>query len=536
LFEDAAPQDTPRRAAEKMPQMKNKMPEIRISLKNVPSDLPDKMKSSILDLLATLDKSNLLPQNIVSICVTDDFQNEIKNSMEEWGIPFSLTKEKEFCAIAKNIYKSGDLDSEIKMVVDAISCQSVSPINVIAGQITMILFGDKLPPELSAIKEVYSNGDPKSILMRLCKDWLPHILARDIFLELGIAMHITAPQVSSYVNFVYRNIKQAHWTYQSSLDIAPLWNTFLKVFGSFITRCIEADDVLQFPNELGPFYQPLRVFITELNKIAVNAQNKEERPYENLIQPFYQIAKCCCLNISFSENAWNVWIIENPKSFFKGKCLDTEKRIVAFSDILGFSNLIEHYDLNPTSDLLSQVKKALDNAIKFSFKFNQKANENSLDLFEYRQFSDCLCLSVPFYDNFDDFLLQSSVIFTTLASYQIALMTSKILIRGGICVGSYYSDQNLIFSGGLVEAAKTDCHGAPPCLIIHNSIISLLKSFEKAKLAKNSICNLLAFDTSTDTAFLNPFGIYKTFDASMNSVLATINSLKGTSKNSWSER
>lgn len=119
---------------------------------------------------------------------------------------------------------------------------------------------------------------------------------------------------------------------------------------------------------------------------------------------------------------------------------------VAFLDILGYSDLVKESDYEKSINTIKRMSSAIKSAkdtIKSGWPWEK-------DKFVVRVFSDCICLSIPEkMDNFDAF-------FQILALVQANLLRERICIRGGVARGKFYSDDNIIFSSGLVEAYETE--------------------------------------------------------------------------------
>jgi len=135
---------------------------------------------------------------------------------------------------------------------------------------------------------------------------------------------------------------------------------------------------------------------------------------------------------------------------------ETSIKLVAFIDILGFSQLISDYDSGKDRDIFTVLKSALDPAADFIKKGFMQGNNDLF--FEWRScleaklFSDCLCVAAPLEYLTYGFGEQLSFFYKYLMAYQNLLMEHGFFTRGAVTIGSHYSDENLIFSGGLVEA------------------------------------------------------------------------------------
>ncbi len=129
-----------------------------------------------------------------------------------------------------------------------------------------------------------------------------------------------------------------------------------------------------------------------------------------------------------------------------------EEYIVAFIDILGFSEAIREYDSGLKPELLNEIKEAVNNAGDFLLTQYIEPPANLVNWKEHLKlqfFSDCLCVAIPAKLTTLE-LIDNFVFFSTyISTYQNLLMEKGFFSRGGISIGSYYSDNFIIFSGAL---------------------------------------------------------------------------------------
>jgi len=183
--------------------------------------------------------------------------------------------------------------------------------------------------------------------------------------------------------------------------------------------------------------------------------------------------------------------------------MTTTQKIIGFVDILGFKDMVHKYDSGAEPDLLDNLIEIINSAgiflkLKHSTPSSDKLN-NWKEKFEVKVFSDCFCLSIPL--EFENFTFEENVtlFYQYLSGFQILLLEKGYLIRGGLTIGSYYSDDNLIFSGGLVEAYELESEYAKmPRIIVSDKFLSKLKE----KNFSNSNYMLLCDKCSI---FINPF-------------------------------
>lgn len=133
-----------------------------------------------------------------------------------------------------------------------------------------------------------------------------------------------------------------------------------------------------------------------------------------------------------------------------------DDRIVAFIDVLGFSNLVYSDKLEPISHyyamILTDFKEA---AIKKKFKF--------------LMISDSIVVHAP--QTQDGFF----AVIRALSSLQHRLLLKGILIRGGVSFGKLYVNEtdNIIVGAGLINAYNLEKKAIYPRIVIDRNIIPL---------------------------------------------------------------
>ena len=182
---------------------------------------------------------------------------------------------------------------------------------------------------------------------------------------------------------------------------------------------------------------------------------------------------------------------------------DTQKKIVGFIDILGFKDMIHRFDSGEEPELLDNLIDIVNTAGNFlkrelPMPENQYLN-NWKDSLEVKVFSDCFCISVPFEHPDFSFTDNVKLYYQYIAGFQILLMEKGYLVRGGLTIGSYYSNDNLIFSGGLVEAYELESKQAKMPRIL------VSEKFVKAINDNRCYASEYMFLNDNGLIFINPF-------------------------------
>lgn len=182
--------------------------------------------------------------------------------------------------------------------------------------------------------------------------------------------------------------------------------------------------------------------------------------------------------------------------------------IVAFLDILGFKERINNFLNHKDQQILSILKSALDDSKKRVIDPFENYFNNSAIKINIKQFSDCISISIPYYENEDIFYAKFILLINMLRMYQTLLFNKNIYIRGAISSGKHYEDENMIFSEGLIKSHLIESKKAiyPRILIDDNLFKEFKTKIDKKKLRKyNSyLFQTFVYDWD-DSIFINPF-------------------------------
>lgn len=254
------------------------------------------------------------------------------------------------------------------------------------------------------------------------------------------------------------------------------------------------------------FKELLPSLITEIENQTNRILKDEVLQINNLKIYLTQLLKLCFINPEPYDSDLLIQVLDTPKNLFKG-IIDTEPRIVAFMDILGFKDIIDEYDSDQYSNILKELHDALELAIESSIEkmIDPKTKTDISKYLEYRMFSDCICISMPYIEFGNDFHIQFHSLSVILRSYQFLMMQKGFYIRGGISMGSFFADKNMIFSGGLVNAYKLEQSAIYPIIVIDNKILIRLKNNFKEFTKNLFFAETVLISKETEKIFLNPF-------------------------------
>ncbi|WP_156818883.1 hypothetical protein [Sphingomonas sp. Mn802worker] len=132
-----------------------------------------------------------------------------------------------------------------------------------------------------------------------------------------------------------------------------------------------------------------------------------------------------------------------------------ELRVVAFLDVLGFSNLVEEADHSeePREIILTIIRTLRDTLAR-----NPRVG------FEFTQFSDSIVISAGLN------LYGINAVFSGCRMLATNLIQRGILLRGGIAVGNLTHTDDVLFGTGLLKAYGCDASGAPPRIALHSTM------------------------------------------------------------------
>lgn len=462
-------------------------------------------KDYFLNLLEIIQKQNFLSSNIDEIIITDDIQGEIKHYCEERFRTPDLTISREFKAISKTI----DFNGNKKVFFDAINVNAWSKYTsqIFLEQILEI-YADDLISNVFPVSQQYEIETPFNEVIRIhFSQWATKVVRNVLEKDFTVEEEFKHENSKIFVDSFKRNIRKYHFQYQKDYDIDIFWTTIMEEIDFMIRRCLE----VKFDNGIfdsnHDFYENINLIISQIEIQTNNLLNQQEIDLTIIENEIASIFEKCFIKVS-KVGKMKVNILDTPKKLFKNNLVDTEARIVAFMDILGFSAIIEEYDSDEGSNILNELHDTLEIAIKLSIEnmIDPKSQTDVKEYLEYRMFSDCICISLPFIEFGNDFHIQFHSLSNIVKAYQLAMMQKGFFVRGGISIGSFYADKNMIFSGGLVKAYKLEQAAVYPIIAIDDNVIERLqhnfKENEKGLFIKDT---MLIYKNNQSKIFLNPF-------------------------------
>ena len=131
-------------------------------------------------------------------------------------------------------------------------------------------------------------------------------------------------------------------------------------------------------------------------------------------------------------------------------------------------------------DIINKIESSLKNAIRSSFELNGSNLDDEEDKYNYKIFSDCICISYDC-DSEDDEITSNNifVFLLSLIYMQAELHSMKIFVRGGVSYNYHFINENIIFSSALVKSYEIESNSSIyPRIVIDNSVLDYLKKVE----------------------------------------------------------
>lgn len=159
-----------------------------------------------------------------------------------------------------------------------------------------------------------------------------------------------------------------------------------------------------------------------------------------------------------------------------------EERIVAYADILGWSNATN--DPAQFNEVRETITLIYDHAYNFSQSIKDamrtapgvpKRLIEGHSCIEFSYFSDSFSVSAP--------VAQGEDIFKILSFANDRLLRKGFAVRGGVTKGLLYHRRGIIFGPALVEAVKLEKHANDPAFICSDTLVEYLdKTGHKQKV------------------------------------------------------
>lgn len=185
--------------------------------------------------------------------------------------------------------------------------------------------------------------------------------------------------------------------------------------------------------------------------------------------------------------------------------LEMKEYFIAYLDILGYKEKIDNGD----EELLGIINDCINHSNQTLKHFEDK---NMINI-KMKAFSDNLLFCTE-----KDYLF----LYIFMCSLQIAFIANKIFIRGALCYGSLYFNNNFIYGKGLIDAHDLESKIAIfPRIVLDKSYITAGAKFEKKlrnqTVSFKTIGNILKhfvidFDNNRYLDYLGWYKVYSRYE------------------------
>jgi hypothetical protein len=477
---------------------------ITIGCNDWPKDIQTRISKNVQSILDEASTINILSTAVKEVIITDNYVEKYNQIAKEWGLYARLSLEAEYLSMAKLCFNKNPEAPAYTILLDSKIFNLEIYVDTINTFLLMVCADEKLPQELR-YPDVYRYLTPTSDIARN----FFHSLFSSLYAQLRLDIKnrgLMAPPISvdDIVSPFKRRVKRLHLQHQDDLDFERCVILYYDALASLLSRITEIGLYKVDFSEFKEFEPSAIKFWNGLLEQSLNITNKQTGSLRFLGEVIKEISEICFFKIT--DSPYNIKVADSPKNLFP-ELVDTHNRIVAFVDVLGFSNMIKHFDQNDDINLLKDLKQSLDGAItQMNTYFNSSENVDT------KLFSDCLCLSVPYFENNSDFSYQFAMLMLGIKTYQSLMLQKGYLVRGGVSIGSYYSDKNMIFSGALVEAVEYEKNGSTkgspspekfPRIIIAPRILEKLENKQLHRTLHHYFIDGLIADQDGEI-FINP--------------------------------
>lgn len=472
------------------------------------------IKSDVSALVNVAKKANIWSDSITRIIITNDYKKDIEKQAELWNRPVKLIAEKEYIGISKTLFNYNPLNPEqhIFFPLNVVTMKEDFQ-QIVLGQIISIFAGKIIKGELAKYDSLTINLITlQDHINHSLTVWIPKNYSKQIEKEV-FKNYKNELNANNIFNGFCRKLKRNLFEYNSDekdndFRISRFWNKTYSDFTNLISRFIEiriTNGELFIKNE--QYLNLILPILEKIDNITTSQLNETDISITELQKDIIAFFDAFQVFLSEAEIGIKIKLTKNPKDYFINNIIDTEPRFVCFLDILGFSDMIDEYDEDVTSTVLQDIQEAFQISIQTIETNDNTPNKEALKHLKYQLFSDCVSISIPYFDREDDFLSNFNLISAFIRGFQLNMMVKGFFVRGGLSIGSFYSDNHMIFSKGLVNAYLLESKKAIyPRVLIDKSILEKLSKYDEFKFSNYGINKYLISDWE-NYVFLNPFNL-----------------------------
>lgn len=450
---------------------------------------------------------------ISKIIVSDEFLKDAQMQADIWNISLGGRQERGSSPFSKSLRNPKRKKDEFFLFFPIIYLNDSNfriYLYLVLGQISSVNARKIIPTNVILNESIDSLND---FIHRACVEWCKTNYSESM--TRGIIDSSNLVEHHSILNAFKRKLKRILYKYNSEAEIdGGLWE-FWKHYSKsieilFIDILRNAEGSKEYESvedrEISLLIYEVIYKINLLTDNCLTSKIFDIEPIKNAVVDFSNYFKIK-LDSKEDEGGLSIFLSKDPKDYFVD-IVDTEPRIVCFLDILGFSDLVNSYDEDLSSTVLQDISESFSLAKKYLLDDTLNIqNKELIRHLKYQSFSDNICISIPYFDNEIDFTFNLGLLVTYVRSFQFLMMTKKFYVRGGISLGSFYSNDSIIFSKGLVKAYHLESQKAIfPRIIIDPEIIHKLSANPLPLSNGHNLYQSIVFDWE-NSAFVNPFGL-----------------------------
>lgn len=505
---------------------------IDIRLKYV-ATITEETKSSVenifVNLIEKAKELEIWDDSITTIVVTDNLAEEVYLQTQKWNTKAEITKAKEYSVISKVLFNHDLQSPEHVLFIDfsILLNENFSLAEILFNQVLAIKAKWLFPKEILDIQFTPQPRTLETYITVSAIEWVKTYYTSSIIKQI---FKKPSPPMNhnSFFTAFKRSLKRDLFNYNTDRfsneeNLGIFWNNYNGSFHNLFLRISENETdneelLIKEESTKDLIYQ----IFDEIKEITTKLIEQGTFKITNLKEKIKNFSSHFEVHLEDeTEENFRIRLTKNPKDYFND-LIDTEPRIICFLDILGFSEFVNRYDKDITSTFLQDIQESFALAREHLLDNRNMYNREAIEHLEYQTFSDNISISIPYFDNENDFLSNFNILSIYVRGLQMIMMSKGFFVRGGISIGSYYADNNIIFSKGLINAYKLESEKAIyPRVLVDKVIIDKIINYKESQVNYFGLKQAIIFDWENQ-AFLNPIGLMNSSIQQFNSVLGEV--------------
>lgn len=492
----------------------------------ITDELTSSVEKIFINLIEKAKELKIWDDSITKIVVTDNLGEEVYQQAENWNIKTEITRAKEYSVISKVLFNHNLETPEHVLFVDfrILLNDKFSLAEILFNQILSITAKWLFPKE---ILDIQFTPQPRTLDTYITVSAIEWVKTYYTSKKIKLIFENPNPPMNhnSFLTAFKRSLKRDLFNYNTDRlspdeNLGIFWKNYNSSFHNLFLRIseneteeyellIKEDCCKDLIYRVFDEIKKITSELVELGKFEITNLKEKVKEFSSFFEVHLE---------SETEENFRIRLTKNPKDYFND-LIDTEPRIICFLDILGFSEFVNRYDNDITSTFLQDIQESFALARVHLLENRNMYNKEAIEHLEYQTFSDNVCISIPYFDNESDFLSNFSILSIYVRGLQMIMMSKGFFMRGGISIGSYYADNNIIFSKGLINAYKLESEKAIyPRILVDKVIIEKILNYRESQIDYFGLKQAIIFDWENQ-AFLNPIGLINTSIQQFNSIM-----------------